>query len=393
MLYPVLSRIFTADDYAVFGLYVAVFSFLEIASAGRYDFAVIIPEKDDDAINLVAGGILISLCYSVLVLIIVLLFGEFISSKLNNPKLLKWLVLLPVTLILISISKMCNSWLIRKKKFKSASLNRASQKFGEGGTQLILGTLNISNGLILGDLCGKIFNAILSAFQAVKGSLKFGAINANSVRLVLKKYIEFPKYGLVPAMLNTLGGMLPVFIVSSSFSTQISGNFNFSRIVLSIPFALIASGISQVLMQQVSERRQKNLPFAAEAYSLAMKLSVLSVIGIFILYLWGADLFAFVFGDQWRLSGQFTSILIFSYAVTFIVSPFSVLLISLEKIKWAGYWQIFYFAAISMLWIFTAVQIENFLVTLVVIDIISYGIYGFIINKAVHDYERNLSRT
>jgi O-antigen/teichoic acid export membrane protein len=66
LLYPALSRIFTPEDYAVYGLYVAVFSFLEIASAGRYDFAVVIPEKDDDAKHLVVGGVLISICYSLL---------------------------------------------------------------------------------------------------------------------------------------------------------------------------------------------------------------------------------------------------------------------------------------------------------------------------------------
>jgi O-antigen/teichoic acid export membrane protein len=239
------------------------------------------------------------------------------------------------------VSKLGNSWLIRKKKFKSASLNRASQKFGEGGTQLLLGFLNMGNGLIIGDLCGKIFNATLSAIQSSYGGLKVDFTNLKSTRSVLKKYIEFPKFGLVPALLNALGGMLPVFVISSSFSTEVSGNFNFSRIVLSIPFALIASGISQVLMQQVSERRHNNLSFGGEAVSLAKKLSVLSVIGIFVLYFWGAEIFALIFGEQWRLSGQYTSILIFSYAVSFIVSPFSVLLISLEKIRWAGYWQVF----------------------------------------------------
>jgi O-antigen/teichoic acid export membrane protein len=392
ILYPILSRIFSVEDYAVFGLYVAVFVFLEVASAARYDFAVIIPEKDNDAIHLVAGGVLISLCYSMLVLVLVFLFGEFVVTRLNNSRLFNWLFFLPIALFLISISKLCNSWLIRKKKFKSTSLNRASQKLGEGATQLILGSISTSSGLILGDLFGKIFNACLSTFQAAKAGLKAETLSLKAIGYVLKKYIQFPKYGLIPTMLNALAGMLPVFIVSSSFSTQVSGNFNFSRIVLSIPFALIASGISQVLMQQVSERRHKNLSFAADVFSLASKLSVLSVIGIFILYFWGAELFVLVFGNQWRSSGQYTSVLIFSYAVSFIVSPFSVLLISLEKIKWAGYWQIFYFAAISVLWFFTGAQIVNFLIALVVIDIISYGLYGFIIYQAVWDYEHNLSR-
>src|SRR5688500_4196119 len=128
VLYPVLSRIFTQEDYALFGLYFSVFSFLEIASAGRYDFGIVIPEKNEDAINLVAGGLIVSLFYSMIVLILIIPLKDPLSVRLNNPFLGDWLTLLPLALFLVSVNKLFNGWLIRTKYFKASSINKASQE-------------------------------------------------------------------------------------------------------------------------------------------------------------------------------------------------------------------------------------------------------------------------
>jgi O-antigen/teichoic acid export membrane protein len=208
----------------------------------------------------------------------------------------------------------------------------------------------------------------------------------------LKKYIELPKFGILPSMLNTLGGMLPVFIISSYYSVDATGNYNFSRIILSVPFALISTAISQVLMQQVSERKLKNQGVYDDMVSVAIKLMALSVVGILVLFFAGPQLFEIVFGSKWRQAGEYTSILIFSYSVSFAVSPFSMLLVVLGKIKMVSVWQTFYFFAVSLLWLARDLSITNFLIALVIIDILSYSIYGIIIYKAIWSYERNLSQ-
>jgi len=390
ILYPVLSRVFVPEDYALFGLYFSIYSFLEIGSAGRYDFAVVIPKQDDDAINLVAGGFFISLMYSALVLGLIFLVNDWVAEWLNNPRLAVWLYFLPLGLVSVSVSKLCNSWLIRKKEFKSASINKASQKLAESAAQLLFGFLKVGNGLVLGDVSGRIFNAIVSAHQGFKAGLRKSKITRSSVIGIVKQYVEFPKYSILPSMLNTLGGMMPVFIISSHYSIEVSGSFNFSRIILSVPFALIASGISQVLMQQVSERKHRSESISKDVFSLAIKLSFLSALGILVLVFAGGELFEIVFGEKWRLSGEYTSILIFSYAVSFIVSPFSMLLVVLGKIRMVSIWQTFYFFAVCMLWFFSNFAIEHFLEALVVIDVVSYGMYGLLIYRGIKDYENSL---
>jgi O-antigen/teichoic acid export membrane protein len=324
------------------------------------------------------------------ILLLVIVLNNWVAAKLNNPRLASWLFFLPLGLVLASISKLCNSWLIRKKEFKASSINKASQKMAETSAQLAFGFFKTGNGLILGDLTGRLFNAIVSYYQGIRSGLAKKKISKTTIYSNLKRYSEFPKYGILPSMLNALGGMMPVFIISSYYSVEISGSFNFSRIILSVPFALIASGISQVLMQQVSERRHKNQPVHQEMFSLATTLSVLSVAGVVVLYLAGGPLFALVFGEKWRLSGEYTSILIFSYAVSFIVSPFSVVLVVLGKIRWASFWQTFYFFAVSILWLLNDISVKHFLIVLVMVDLISYTTYGLLIYKTIRNYENAL---
>ncbi len=390
ILYPLLSRIFTPEDYALFGVYFSVYIFLEIASAGRYELAVVIPKKDSDATNLVAGSLLISIGYSILILILVIFFREWLAHKLNNPGLADWLFLLPPSLLFVSISKLCNNWLIRKKQFKASSINKASQKLTETSAQLILGILRTGNGLVLGDVIGRLFNAIFSFYQSFHSGLQRSQVDIKTIKAVLREYVEFPKFGILPAMLNTLAGMLPVFIISAYYSVEISGSFNFSRIILSVPFALISAGISQVLMQQVSERRNNQETISAELFSLAIKLAILSGLGVVLLWAAGPQLFEIIFGVKWKQSGEFTSILIFSYAISFIVSPFSILLTLLGQIKQLSYWQVFYFVATCFLWMFKEIPVEHFLLALVIIDIISYTLYGALIYRSVKKYEVSL---
>jgi O-antigen/teichoic acid export membrane protein len=318
-------------------------------------------------------------------------FKDILSSSLNSPGLAGWLYFLPFTLLLVSIIKVCNAWLIRVKNFKATSINKVSQKLAEVSSQLLFGFFKAPNGLIFGDFAGKIFNTGFSIYQIVKSGFNKKFVSKQTIKNNLLIYLDFPKYGILPSMLNTLGGMLPVFIISRYYSVEISGSFNFSRIILSVPFALIASGVSQVLMQQVSEKRHKRESISSDLFQLTWKLCALSGFGTLIIFLAGPEIFEFIFGTKWKLSGEYTSILIFSYAISFVVSPFSVLLNVLGKIKWASFWQVFYFVFISILWFLSDFRINNFLLAIVIIDVIAYLIYGFLIYKSVRYYENNLS--
>ena len=350
------------------------------------------PEKDDDAMNLVVGGLLISFAYSLLILSLLFPLKDILSSQLGNPQLANWLFFIPMSLVLMSVTKLGNSWLLRKKEFRAASINKASQKISEVSSQLTLGLLRSGNGLIIGDVVGRTLSAIVSLVQTLRSGFDLRKINGSLIKANLLRFAELPKYGIVPSMLNSLGGLLPVFIVSSYYSVDISGSFNFSRIVLSVPFALIATGISQVLMQEVSERKHFGLRIGKEMFSLVLKLAVLSLLALAVLYFFAPPLFVLVFGLKWRVAGEYTSILMFSTAISFVVSPFSILLVILGRIRLLSLWQALYFVSISLLWLIRDSSIENFLIALTFVDGVCYLIYGTLIFVAIKGYDKSVSK-
>jgi O-antigen/teichoic acid export membrane protein len=50
---PILTRIYTPEDFGVFALYMSVVSIVSVVATGRYELAIMLPKKDEDAINIV----------------------------------------------------------------------------------------------------------------------------------------------------------------------------------------------------------------------------------------------------------------------------------------------------------------------------------------------------
>lgn len=57
---PILTRIYTPEDFGIFALYMSVASMIAVTATGRYELAIMLPKKDDDAMNIVALSIVIS---------------------------------------------------------------------------------------------------------------------------------------------------------------------------------------------------------------------------------------------------------------------------------------------------------------------------------------------
>jgi len=51
---PILTRIYTPEDFGVFALYMSVASLLAVVDTGSYEHAIILPKKDEGAVNIVA---------------------------------------------------------------------------------------------------------------------------------------------------------------------------------------------------------------------------------------------------------------------------------------------------------------------------------------------------
>ncbi len=388
LLQPLLRRLYTPETYGAFAVYLSILGIVVVISSFKYELAIILPRKDKEAANVFFLTIMISLSFNILFFLILFIWKHRIQSFLNLPeRFINSLYFVPLGTFLYAFYQSANFWLIRKKRFLAIAQNKFIRRGIEGGTQVGFKYINTSFGLIWGDLFGHLANVISVSFQILKSGLRLKFLSIVKLKYIVRKYSEYPKFNVIPGFMSACSYLLPAIIINKFYSSENAGFFDLAKLMLSIPLALIATSIANVLLQKVSEKYRNGESFVSDLLPILTIVSVIAALEISVILLFGVDLFRIIFGESWKTSGQISRILVWSFAFNFIVSSFSSVFISMKKIKLLSAWQLVYFAAILSLFIFKDNDFTSFLRIYVMIEIACYILYGILMIIIISGYE------
>ena len=279
--------------------------------------------------------------------------------------------------------------MIRKKAFKSSSLNKVYRRGAEGVSQVGLGVNFFGSGLVVGNIVGDLTNFISSYYQAVKSGFHLKALKKLKIIALFKRYSSFPKYNALPALLDTISLSIPVILLNKFYGGEVTGYFDLSRMFMALPLALISVSISQVLFQDISVRIRDKRTIEDVLKRIIKILAVVAGLIVLIGMLFSVPLCTLVFGEKWELSGVMTTILIPAYGLRFLVTPLTITFNALEKIFWISLWQLVYFIMICSLFFLDGITVTEFLYVYLTIDVIAYVIYFLLLRWQVRNYEKN----
>jgi O-antigen/teichoic acid export membrane protein len=391
LLQPFLRRFFSPEAFGAYSVYVSIVGILIVISSLKYELAIVLPKRDKDAINLVALSVAVNFIFCLALLIVILIFKVKILKLINIPEKYSIVIyIIPLGTFLVNTFQSFNYWLIRKKAFISISFNKLVRRGFEGCSQVILAFFKNAKGLLWGDIAGQAANIVTVLFQSIRNGYSFRNIGLYRIKYVAGRYSEFPRYNLIPGFMSACSFMLPAVLINKFYSSEYTGYFDLSKLVLSIPLALVASSVSSVLLQRVSEKYQAALSFMSEIKPILFVILFISVFEILIISFFGIDLFKFIFGDAWGFSGEISELLVWSYALNFFVSSFSSIFISMRKIKLYSIWQVFYFLGILVLVLFRKMAFIEFLRFYVLIEVFCYTAAAALLILLVFNFEKKI---
>ncbi len=391
LLQPVLRRIYAPADFGAFAVYFSLIGILTVIANFRYDLAIGLPEKDEDGANLFFLTLLINFVFNIILLLVIIIFRHSIAQLFKFPeKFSGFLFLLPFGTFFFCSFQAMNYWLIRKKAFRSLSINKISRRGAEGIVQVSFGLFRNSAGLFWADIAGSISNNISGIRQMQRTGFNIHFFSRPVIISVMKRYIGFPKYNLIPQLFGTLAFQFPVFIINRMFTKTELGYFDLTQQAILAPFALISVAVSQVLLQAVTKKKHDKEKIYHDFMNLTFLLLAIGLTSVVVIELWGPGLYSFVFGKTCRIAGDYSRILIIGFMFFLVVSPMGAVLMGLEEIRVMSLWNLVHFVLIFGLYFITGITFITFLKLFVAIEVVAFTIFYFLIMKAIIKHDRGI---
>ena len=348
---PILTRLYTPEEFGAVALFIGIVNVFSVASTARYDMTVVLPKRNGQAFHLLIGSIFIALIFSIVSLLVVFIFFDKLTGMFDAEVFKKIIWLLPLCIFFVGSHQSIIYWFNRKRSFRLMGVNRLIQNSSQAGVRLGRNFFSNGNwGLVTGFIVGEIlswFTMILQLFKKEYWRLRY--ISFKSTSKALKEYINFPIYLMPMGVLNSISIYILVFALSIISTTATVGHYERAWRVINFPLVLISSSFGSVFYEKMTRTsNRKRLYLYSYFGNLGLAILILSPIAF-----WGEEIFSFVLGPDWRIAGKIARIIlpltIFNYATNCISTIFSVI----KKNQLLLIWQILYLT-LAVGWIYFA---------------------------------------
>lgn len=321
---PILTRLYTPEEFGVFGLYLALTSIVSVVVTGRYELAIMLPKKDSEAAQIVALSVLLSFVISSIILLFVVMFNDKVTSLLGVPEISNWLYVFPLGTLLGGVYPSLNCWCNRKRNYKRLALSRIVQTSGTSSIQLGAAGVGPSIGLIGGQILGQGVATVVLARIVVKEDTELlKRVNKLRIMAVARKYVKFPKYMVAGQLASEVSVQILLLLLGMFFGPAIAGFYSLAQRVLAAPISLVAAAIGDVYRQEAAFTYKKYGDCRNLFLRTAQKLFIFAFIPAIPVFFFGPWLFALFFGEEWRIAGEMASVISIMVFFQTISTPLS----------------------------------------------------------------------
>lgn len=334
LLTPIVTRLYAPEAFGLANVLGSVVMLFSVFATMGYHGAIILPQNDDNALNMLFVCFISMLGISTTSFFIVTVGKDFISAKLNAPELVNFLWLTPIFVFFHGIYQTLRYWNARLRLFDNIAISRITEILLKKCYQIPAGFLGYVTGGSL--IFAGLFSAIAKNLILFKniGLKNFGIIKKKDMPVKLlagaKRYRKFPMFSVWSELLSRIPAIITSFLIIKYFGQDMLGYYGLSLMVLALPSTLITGSIHEAFSPRaaMAKHRGKHVDLLEKVYG---RIVVLMVFPFMILGLFGDRLFSFVFGPEWVQAGIIAQILVFRIFFEIIFSPSLSLVDIMEK--------------------------------------------------------------
>lgn len=326
---PIISRIYSPKEVGVYLFFIAASEILSTISTGKYEMAIMLPKKKNEAFKITYGTLYVSVMFCCLVFLLTLFFENQVSKLFNiSPIYSSSFLLLGVLLFSQNSYKTFENWNNYNKRFKISGNAKLIQKTSMSGLQIVFSSFGVF-GLLWGRVLGLLISLIYMV--RVKELLRFFRKNPTLSKKLLKKYSYFPKVMTPSSLINKTSYNIPNLTYSGMFNPTILGYYSMAYRFVGLPVSIITNAVGQVFYKEVNELKNDSTPLFPTLKRFYLFLAAAGAIPFILGFFFAPKVTVFVLGSQWIESGTIIQIIIPWLYLVYLNSPLTAILITIGK--------------------------------------------------------------
>lgn len=301
---PIIARLYDPSHYAEWAIVMAVAGILGVVACFRYELAIVLPQKNNDACSIFWWCILSSLGVAIFCSIITLnpFFGRIILGRMVSSPIL---FLLPVLVFTFGCIQAIKYWCVRQKAFLLVSIAQTMSTSATVGFQILYAMFRDVNsfGLILGSFIGQIICLLClgSTVFYYKIFPKFNLEIFQNIPAVIMSHKNFAQYSTPYSLFGVLRNRASVFVFETFSSAHEVGLYVFAHRILNLPLTLIVAALRPVMFEEAARLGVKKSEDKINRILFILGFIVTPFVVLYFFY--SKELFVLFFGEKWADAG------------------------------------------------------------------------------------------
>lgn len=326
---PILTRIFSPQDYGRIAVYTSIIAVMEACASLSYASGITLDKELKDAKATTRLCVFITCAVGLLGMLIVGAVNLFVSG---DDLLRLFIIVLPIMVIFPDLSAAYETWLKRCKRYTTIGILNIVNVVLTFLFSLAMGLMGYkSRGLLVARCLSSIlFAAVEYVVMLKETEYKLYSVTVDDMKRQALIHKRFPLFQMPFIVMNSFSGHLPTMIMTANYLPEDIGLYSKATSISSIPSQVIGKAVGSVFYQEgaLLESEEDLRKVSLYTFKRLLALGGLLAFGLASL---GPVVFGFVLGKEWFRAGVCSAIIAPMIAAMFVNQPLSHMLFIKQK--------------------------------------------------------------
>jgi O-antigen/teichoic acid export membrane protein len=303
---PLLTRLFTPQEFGIFAIYVAAQSIILGVATGRVEWLVPNARASREVALLLGLGLCIVAGFTLLMLVVLLFDTSRLATLIGLPPAYAHLLwLMPITTLLGCTQLLLEAWHVYRKSLRPMGRAKLLQSIATVGLSTVAGFLLMGvSGLIFGYVAGYLLSCLVMLYGQRRLLLRLKILTKTALSRGFSFYRNDVLRSVAVSLVNVCLAMSLTILIAVHYDVQTVGWYSLVFRVATGPIALFTSAIVYSFWSEAADLAKKSARDLRRFYVRSVVRLIILSIPMAILALLAPFYVGLIFGEaEWSGAG------------------------------------------------------------------------------------------